>query len=116
METLVDRAERLGVATATVSEMLDAIEHAYAQLEVSNSAMEAAVSKAQWQARTNHEMNQLIAENERMSYALRFVLNQMNEGAWIGSYTHKVVCDALKTPNAEVTGAPPAGRGESNDD
>jgi predicted nucleic acid-binding Zn-ribbon protein len=109
METLVERAERLGVATATVSEMLDEIERARAQVDVANAAMQAAVSKAQWQARTNHEMNQLCAENERLRDAIRQTLEENGHLADGENCTLIVLKRALMTPNSrtQATAAAP---------
>lgn len=104
METLVERAERLGVATATVSEMLDEIERARAQVDVANAAMHAAVTKAQWQARTNHELNQLSAENERLREAIRQTLDENGHLADGENCTLILLKRAIETPNDQAKG------------
>jgi len=52
---------------------------ARAQLDVANAAINAAVSTAQWQARTNHELNQLSADNERLREALKLTVEAWTE-------------------------------------
>jgi hypothetical protein len=58
-------------------EYVDAYEYdaLAAKLEVSEAASRAAVSKAEWQARTNHEMNESQSRIRQLEAAIRWVLN-----------------------------------------
>ncbi len=49
-----------------VHNLCDEVDKLRAQLEVAKAACEAAVSKAQWQAVTNRELNELQAEIRRL--------------------------------------------------
>ena len=53
-----------------------------AKLEVTNAALLAAVSKAEWQAKTNHEMNELAAENCRLRTAIAALLAAVSKAEW----------------------------------
>lgn len=52
------------------------IERLRAQLEVATSAMLAAVSKAEWQARTNQELNDAGAKNSKLRGAVFDLANK----------------------------------------
>lgn len=51
---------------ALCHEAASAIEKLIAELEVARAAAEAAISKAQWQAVTNRELNDLLEWNRRL--------------------------------------------------
>jgi hypothetical protein len=57
------------------------IERLSAALEVSQAATNAAVSKAQWQARTNAELNEQAATIRRLTYDICRLLNAENDDA-----------------------------------
>lgn len=47
-----------------------------AQLETAQAALDAAIANAQWQSRTNKELNYLLAENYRLKNAMQRTINE----------------------------------------
>lgn len=69
--------EMLGGLPPKDESMTDkAVERLKAKLEVANAALQGAIEKAESQARTNRELNDLLAENFRLKNAMQRTINE----------------------------------------